>query len=102
VKDRFPDIGPSAPWYGAEAIEYVGDEVLFRQTIDAAVQQLTAQLEARVQRIQSEGVPVHVLIEEISAQMTVASANGLFSETRELHDLVLQLRLVESSKKRAV
>jgi hypothetical protein len=99
---RSSDIGPSAPWYEDDGIEYVGDSVLFEQTVDEVVARLVDTLEARIEKLHSGDLSLAGILDEIRDQMTVASAQGHFGEARELHDLALALLLAEDSAKRAV
>ncbi len=96
------DIGPRAAWYGDDAIEYVGDDVIFAEAVDAVRRELVAALQARINALSAEGVGVHDLMEEIRDQMVRASARAQFGDARELHDMALGLLLAESSAKRAV
>jgi hypothetical protein len=96
------DIGPRSAWYGDDGIEYVGDDVIFAEAIEAVRSELIGALQVRINALNAADVSVPDLMDEIRDQMVRASAHAQFGDVRELHDMALGLLLAESSAKRAV
>jgi hypothetical protein len=92
--------GPSGPWSDDEA-DYLGDEALYAEVLEAAAEVLASDLEARAAMLR-EAPTLRALTEEIKRQMATAAYQGEFSTVRGLEDLLLSLHYARENTKRAV
>jgi len=94
--------GPGAPWLeNADAIEYIGDAVLYAEALEEVANLLAGNLEARAELLR-ESPTMDSITTEVRRQMATAASHGDFGSVRELNDVLLSLYYARENTKRAV